>query len=291
MVQTVAIVTDSVACLTRELVAQYGIGILPINFYLDGRTYKDWVDITPSEAYELFLKDPESFKTAAISPDDCLETYRQASRQARDIFCITLSTKLSAVYNVARQTKELLETELPEVKIEVFDSGTVTAAEGFVVLAAARAAQQGKSLAEVIRAAEAMRERVGMLILLDTIRHVFRSGRVPKVAALAGSMLNIRPILTVSSGAVRFLTAVRSREHGIDRILQMMGDKVGQSPAHIAVMHAYAPAEAERLRQRVSAELNCVELWLTELSPIIGYACGTGALGLAYYAEDQGEAV
>ncbi|UCG09824.1 MAG: DegV family protein [Dehalococcoidia bacterium] len=289
MAQKVAIVTDSVACLTKELVARYGIRILPINFYLDGQIYKDWVDITPSEAYELFLKDPESFKTSAVSPEDCLEAYRQTGKQAKDILCITLSTKLSAVYNVARQTKEQAEAELPGVKLEVFDSGTVTAAEGWVVLAAARAAQEGKSLAEVIRAAEAIGERVGMIMLLDTIRHVFRSGRIPKVAALAGSMLNIRPILTVSSGAVRFLTAVRSREHGIDRILQMMKDKVGQSPVHIAVMHAYASDEAERLRQRVSAEFNCVELWLTELSPIIGYACGTGALGLAYYAEDQGE--
>jgi fatty acid-binding protein DegV len=68
-----------------------------------------------------------------------------------------------------------------------------------------------------------------------------------------------------------------------------MKGKVGQSPARVAVMHAYAPDEAEKLRQRVSAEFNCVELWLTELSPIIGYACGTGTLGLAYYAEDQGE--
>jgi fatty acid-binding protein DegV len=103
---------------------------------------------------------------------------------------------------------------------------------------------------------------------------------------MAGSLLNIRPILTVSSGVVHFLSAVRSREHGVDRILKIMKNKLGQSPAHIAVMHAYAPNEAERLWQRVSAEFNCVELWLTELSPVIGYACGTGALGLAYYAED-----
>lgn len=286
MGEKVAIITDSVACLTKELVAQYGIGILPINFYFNGRIYKDWIDITPSEAYELFLKDPESFKTSAVSPEDCLKAYWEASRQAKNILCITLSTKLSAVYDVARQTRELLETQLPEIKIEVVDSGTVTAAEGLVVLAAAQAAEVGKNLAEVIRAAEAVREKVGMLILLDTIRHVYRSGRVPKVAAMAGSLLNIRPILTVSSGVVHFLSAVMSREHGIDRILKIMKNELGQSPAHIAVMHAYAQDEAERLWQRISAEFNCVELWLTELSPVIGYACGAGALGLAYYAED-----
>jgi fatty acid-binding protein DegV len=204
------------------------------------------------------LKDPESFKTSAVSPEECLEAYREASQQTKEILCITISAKLSAVYNVAQQTREQAKTELPQTSIEVLDSQTVTAAEGFVALAAA--------------------------LLLDTIRHVYRSGRIPKVAAQVGSMLNIRPILTIS-GVVHFAGAVRSREHGIDRILQMMRDKVGQNPAHVAVMHAYAPDEAERLMERVSAEFNCAELWLTEFSPVMGYACGTGTLGLAFYSE------
>jgi len=76
---------------------------------------------------------------------------------------------------------------------------------------------------------------------------------------------------------------VRNKEHGIDRILQMMGDRVGQGPVHVAVMHAYAPDEAERLMERVSAEFDCAELWLTEFSPVMGYACGTGTVGIAFY--------
>jgi len=285
MKQKVAIITDSLACLTKELVEQYGIRILPINFYSGGRVYRDWVDITPSEAYELFLKDPESFKTSAVSPEECLEAYREASQQTKEILCVTVSSKLSAVYNVAQQTKEQVKTELPQTSIEVLDSRTVTAAEGFVALAAARAAEEGKNLAGVVKAAEEMRDRVSTAILLDTIRYVYRSGRIPKVAARVGSMLNIRPILSIS-GVVHFIGAVRSREHGIDRILQIMRDKVGQSPAHVAVMHAYAPDEAERLMKRVSAEFNCAELWLTEFSPVMGYACGTGTVGIAFYPED-----
>ncbi len=89
----------------------------------------------------------------------------------------------------------------------------------------------------------------------------------------------------MSSGLVRFAGAVRNKEHGIDRLLQMMRDKVGQSPVHVAVMHAYALEEAERLKERISSEFNCAELWLTEFSPIMGYACGTGTLGLAFYSE------
>ncbi len=281
----VAVVTDSVACLTRELAEQYRIGVIPLNFYAGGRVYRDWVDITPSEAYELFLKDPESFKTSAAAPEDCLEAYRQASKQAQSIVCVTISAKMSAVYSVAQGAKEQIKTELPDTSIEVLDSQTATAAEGFVALAAARAAVEGKGMAEVVSAAEDMRDRVSVVMLLDTIRHVYRSGRIPKVAAQVGSVFNIKPVLAISSGTVHFAGTVRNRSRGIERILQMMRDKVGQSPVHVAVMHVYARDEAERLKERVSAEFNCVELWLAEFSPVMGYACGTGTVGLAFYPE------
>ena len=282
--QKVAVITDSLACLSRELVEQYRIEIIPINFYAGGKLYKDWVNVTPSQAYELFLQDPESFKTSAASPEDCLKTYRESSKRAKDIFCVTVSTKLSSVYNVAQRARELVKTELPQTSIEIMDSQMATASEGFIALAAARAAAEGKDLTEVSNAANEIKDNVSAIVLLDTIRHVYRSGRIPKVASQVGSMFNIRPILTVA-GAVHFKGAVRNREHGIERILQMMRDKVGQKPVHIAVMHAYALEEAGKLKERVAAEFNCAELWLSEFSPVMGYACGTGTLGLAFYAE------
>ncbi len=264
---------------------QYKIGIVPISIYFRDKVYRDWLDITPTEAYELVMQEPESFTTSPASPRRYLEAYREASEQAKNILCITLSAKLSIGYEMASVAKEEAKTELPQASIEVLDSQNVTAAEGFIALAAARAAAEGKSLAEVIKVAEGMREKTTFLILLDTIRHVYRTGRIPKVAARVGSMLSIKPILTMSSGLVRFAGAVRSRERGLDRILQMMGDKVGQSPVHVAVMHAYAPDEARKLMERVSSEFNCAELWLTEFSPVMGYATGTGTIGFAFYSE------
>jgi len=283
--QKVAIVTDSIACLTKDLVEQYGIGIVPIRLLFQGKIYRDLVDITPSEAYELFLQEPESFTTSPASPGHYLEAYREASKQAKNILCITLSSKLSTGYDMARVAMEQAKTELPQISIEVLDSQSVTAAEGFIALAAARAAAEGKSLADVVKVAEWMRDRTTFIILLDTIRHVYRTGRIPKIAAQVGSMLSIKPILTMSSGLVRFASAVRSKEHGTDRILKMLRDKVGQSPVHVAVMHAYAPDEAERLKERISSEFNCAELWITEFSPVMGYACGTGTVGFAFYSE------
>ena len=282
----VVIVTDSIANLTRELVEQYGIKIVPISICFRDKVYRDWVDITPNEAYELVLQDPEHFTTSPASPGCYLEAYREASNKTKNILCITLSSKLSTGYDMACVAREQAKTELPRVSIEVLDFQMVTAAQGFVALAAARAAAKGKGMAEVVKAAEEIRSRANFLVLLDTIRYVYRTGRIPKVAARVGSMLNIRPILTMSSGLVRFSGAVRSKEHGIDRILKMMRDRVGQSAVHVAVMHAYALEEAERLKERVASEFNCVELWLTEFSPVMGYATGTGTLGFAFYRDD-----
>jgi DegV family protein with EDD domain len=282
--QKVAVITDSIACLTRELVEQYGIDIIPINFYAGGRIYRDWVDITPTKAYELFLKDPDSFKSSAPSPEDCLQVYRSASQRAPNICCITVSTELSMTYVAARGARELARTELPDVPIEVLDSRTATPSEGFVALAAARAAAEGRDLAAVLSAAEGVRDRVSAIVFLDTIRHVYRSGRIPKVASQIGSVLSIKPILTVS-GVVHFNSAVRSREHGLERVLRMMKEKVGQKPVHVAVMHAYALDVAGELKKQVESEFNCVESWLAEFSPVMGYACGTGTVGVAFYPE------
>ncbi len=280
--QKVVIVTDSISCLTRELVEQYRIAIVPIRLLFQGEVYRDSVDVTASEAYEMFLQDPASFKISPASPGHFLEVYHEASKRGKYILCITLSSKLSTGYDMARVAKEQAKDELPETSIEVLDSQNVTAAEGLIALEAARAAAEGKSLFEVTRVAKETRDKVSFLIVLDTIRYVYRTGRIPKIAAQAASLLSIRPILTSSSGLIRFVGAVRNKEKGINRIIQLMNDKVGQAPVRIAVMHAYAPDEAEKLKERLLSKFNCAELWVTEFSPVMGYACGTGAVGFAF---------
>jgi DegV family protein with EDD domain len=259
---------------------------MPLNFYHGGKLYRDWIDVTPSEAYELFLQDPDSFKTSAASPGDVLEAYRKVSEQTESILCITVSSGLSAVYNAARDAREMAKEELPGVEIEVLDSLNCTAAEGFIALAAVRAAAEGGNLAEVTAAASDMMKRVGFAIFLDTIRHVYRSGRIPKIASQAGAALNVKPILTMSpAGVLRFLGVARSRKSGVERLLKTMRRELGTELAHIAVMHAYAPEAAEEFRERIASEFCCAELWITEFSPLMGYSCGTGTLGVAFYHE------
>ncbi|MFQ5988141.1 MAG: DegV family protein, partial [Dehalococcoidia bacterium] len=222
MMSEVAIVTDSIACLTREQVEHYGIRIVPANILFEGKVYRDWVDISPSEAYRFLEKAPDQFTTSPASPLEYLEAYRELSNRAQSILCITVSSKLSVFHDMARLAKEQAKQEFPQTTIEVLDSRTATAAQGLIVLAAARAAAEGKSLAGVIKAAQTLLGKVNVIMLVETIRYVYRTGRIPKVAARIGSTLNVKPIITISDGVVRPVAVARTKQRGVDQLLQMM---------------------------------------------------------------------
>lgn len=285
IMRQVAVVTDSVSCIPPDMLAQYEIEIVPIRLMVQGRVYRDSVDITSSQAYEAFLQDPEAFSTSPSSPGHYLEAYRRASALARNVLCVTLSSRLSTGHEMASVARGQAAVEFPEATVEVLDSRNVTAAEGFVALSAAREAAAGKGLAEVVSAAERVRDRVAFLFLLDTIRYVYRTGRIPRLASKIGGRLNVKPMLTSSDGLVRFKGVARSREQGVNRLLKMLRDEAGRGPVHVGVMHAYAPEEAQDLSERIAAEFDCVELWVTEFSPVMGYATGTGTLGFAFYPD------
>jgi len=288
MGQSNAIVTDSLACLTPELARRYNIFVVPLSFMLKGQVYRDWVDISPSQAYELFLQDPDSFQSSAPAPVDFLNTFREAGRTADNVLCVTLSAKLSNTYNTASLAAREIKPEFPHVNFTIIDSMTTTAAEGMVALAGARAAEAGLDILEIVGAAEKAAARVKFYAVLDTIRHVYRSGRIPKIASQIGSVLQVRPILSITpetDGFVHFDGIVRTRQNGVERILKMMQGEAGSRPVRVAVMHAYALEEAQKLKERVAAMFNCREIWLTEFSPLMGYATGTGTLAISYYVE------
>lgn len=284
--QKVAVLADSIACLIPEMVEQYHLRIIPINIHFEDKTYRDGEDLTPSEAYRLLEKAPDRFASSPASAGEYLNAYRKASAHTESILCITLSSKLSTVYDMAHIARDEAKNELPQTTIEVLDSKTAAGGEGLIVLAAARAAAEGKNLTEVTEVAEAVRDKVSVIGIMETIRHVYRTGRIPKLTARVGSMLNIKPVFTISEGVVRIAALFRNKEQAVKRALNMMMKKVGASPVHVAVAHADALEEGERLKERISSEFNCVELWLTDFSPVMGYATGTGVLAIAFYTDD-----
>jgi len=283
-----AIVADSIACITKKQIEQYGIRIIPVNILFNGQVYRDSIDLSSAKAYKFLKKSPDFWKSSAASPEDYLDIYRELSRHVRNVLVVTISSKLSMFYSSALAAKEIFKEESPESVVEVLDSQTAAAAEGLIVLAAARAVTEGKPFTEVVAVAKWVKERVKFVGLLETIRFVYRTGRIPKVASEIGSMLSIKPVLTGSNGNIRLSAAARNKQNGVRKMLQMMRTDAGNlEPVHVAVMHADALSEARELKEKVAAEFNCVEIFITDFSPIMGYATGPGTLALAYYKEDS----
>lgn len=285
---SIAVIADSIACITKEQTENYHIKIVPANIFFNGQVYRDFIDISSAQAYEFLVKAPEFWKSSAASPEDYLKAYRELSEHAQSILVVTISSSLSMFYSSAQTAKEIFQEESPQTAIEVLDSETVAAAEGLIALAAARAAATGKPFDEVVAIAKKVKGRVKFVGLLETIRHVYRTGRIPKVASEIGSMLSIKPILTGYNGHIHFAAAARTKQSGVEKMLQIMRNHVDNSePVHVAVMQADAPAEAEKLKEGVATEFNCAEIFITDFSPIMGYATGWGTLALAYYKEDR----
>jgi DegV family protein with EDD domain len=284
MAEKVAIITDSSACIPQELVEKYSIQLVPMNVIFGAQTYQDGIDITPSEFYTLLRQAKELPATSHSSPGAHLEAYRRASLRADNILCITLSSKFSGQFNSARVAMEMAKDSLPDVTIKVLDCGTAAAAQGLVVLAAARAAASGQSLTGVIKTATSVAKGVSLLAMVDTLDYLVKGGHVRRAAALASSMLRIKPIFTLNEGDARPVTNARTTLGAIKRMVKLMGQKIvaGQL-LYVAVMHADALDEALVLRDRISSRFDCTELLITEFTPVMGVHIGPGLIGIAFY--------
>jgi len=285
MANKVAIVTDSTACIPKEQVENYGIEVVPVVFVFGDKSYLDGIDMSPAEFYARLRRAKKLPTTSGSLPGPYLEAYRKASRRASIILCITLPSKLSGMFNSAQLATEMAKETLPNVAIELLDCGTAAAAQGLVVLSAARAAALEKSLTEVVDVARSAMRRVNLLATLDTLKYLVKGGRVPKAAGLASSLLQIKPIFAINDGDVHPVTNARTNRGATKRILELMGEKiVNGQPLHVAVMHADALDRAKELMDEISSRFDCAELFITEFTPVMGVHTGPGVIGVAFYS-------
>ena len=283
----VAIVTDTTACIPQEQIARYEINVVPVELIFGDKTYRDAIDITPSEFYALIRQADKLPTTSASSPEPYLEAYRQASQRAESILCITEPAKFSAMFNSAQTAREMARTLLQNMSIEVLDCTTAAAGQGLVTLAAARAAAANSSLKEVMEITRSTMSRVRLFATLDTLQYLVRSGRVPQAAALVNSLLKIKPVFTLNHGDAHTVAIPRTIPNAIKRMLKIMEQQVvkGQ-PLHVAVMHADAPDKAVTISNRIASQFDCAELFITEFTPVMGAHTGPGLVGIAFYGEE-----
>jgi DegV family protein with EDD domain len=229
---------------------------------------------------------PEQFFASPAPMGEYLAVFKKAALEAESILCITLSSKLSGMHNMAALAIKQAREEGFNTPIELLDSKNATTGEGLIVTAACKSAESGNSLTEVLLTAQQVCRRVSVIGVMDTIKNVYRTGRIPRLASRFGSALNIRPVFTISDGSVHIIGITQNREAGIARIIKQMKAKVPGVPVHVAIAHAAVPEAGEKLKKRIQQEFDCVEIWLTDFSPVMAYATGTGVLVVAYYTGD-----
>jgi len=286
-VKKVAVITDSVCCLPAELVKKYDISVVPIYVVYKGKSLRDGIDISPTEVYKIMRKRKDLPTTSTPPVGDFLDAYREASRKAESILCITLTSLQSKVFEAAMVAREQAKEAVPSTTIEVMDSRAVGGALGFIALEAARVASQGAELPQVVDAARNMMGKVGFLAMVDTLYFLARTGRIAKAAAWAGSLLDMKPVVehTPSIGETMPVARPRTRAKAVELMLKLMAEKVGNNTAHVIVHHADELEDGEKLKAEIGKRFRCTELYLTEFTPAMGVHAGPGVLAISFYAD------
>jgi len=272
-----ALVTDSTAYLPPELVERYRITVVPLYVRFGEEVFRDGVDISPEQFYARLRTSPVMPATSQPSAGDFLEAYRRLIEGgASAIISIHISTKMSGTVPSALLARE----QIPQVPIFVVDSLSTSMGLGFQVLEAARLLEAGRPPEEVVQAVEALRGRIRILFVVDTLEFLHRGGRIGGAQAFLGSLLNLKPLLAVRDGQVDAVERVRTKRRAIQRMLEILAAEAGDRPMRVAVIHGGVPEEAAGLHDEVRSRLNCQELYVAELSPVIGTHAGPGTVGV-----------
>ena len=305
----VRVVTDSTGDLAARLAREHGIEVVPLTVHFGNNVYRDGVDITPKQFYELLENEPVHPQSNPPPPGDFLDLYRHLAPD-RDVVSIHLSGLLSETVANARKGAQAGAREIARLRAErhgvpgepgedeadgrpsvrVVDSGQVSLGLGLLALFAARMAHRRLGAEEIARRIEGMGDRVHVLFVVDTLEYLARGGRVGKAQAWVGSLLGIKPILGVVGGEVVPVDRVRGGRAAHPRMLKLFRERMDQGrPVTGAVAHANAPVWADRLRELLETELGATELLVGEMGPVVGTHAGPGTVGAALFqpADDE----
>jgi DegV family protein with EDD domain len=272
----VKVVTDSTSDISPELAQAFNIRVVPIYVRFDREVYRDGVDITGDEFYRRLAAAPVHPTTSQPNPEDFIRVYKDYLSDVDGIVSIHISSKISGTYNSASLAKKTLCSPVP---IEVIDSRFNSAGLWLVVMAAARMAQSGFPLADVVKETNRAIKQVRMFGMFETMKYLARSGRVNKTIAEASRILNVKPLLTFSDGEIVRAGLVRTVSRGVERIYGFVKDNL--PVGELTIVHSAVPDQARMLKVRLSNLLPEDRIHIAELGAALGVHGGPGVLVLA----------
>jgi len=272
----VKIVTDSGSDIPLEIAKELDIAVVPVYIYFGDKAYKDGVDIGPDELYKRLVEGPIYPTTTQPMPADFAETYGTLSEDADAIVSIHLPTRMSGTYNAALQGIEIAK---PKCEVHVVDSFSVSVGLGIIAMAAARVAKAGGKLAEVLEETDKAISQAQIRGLLDTLRYLLKGGRITKAKALLGTLLNVKPILTMRQGEIVQAGMARSYAKGIERLFEFV--KGYPNLQEVAIAHSTVPEEAKALKKRITSIIDEERIQMFRIGAGLGVHGGPGTLLVA----------
>jgi DegV family protein with EDD domain len=277
----IVILTDSASDIDPSLRQSLGIIAVPLKVSFGQETYVDGVTLTSSAFFEMLKQSDVMPTTSQPSPLDFAEAYKLiVDKHGKDvqIIAVMLAGVLSGTYQSALIGKSMLEEELD---ITVIDSRKASFVHGLICVEAARAAREGKSKQQILDMIDRYLDEVQVYFIVDTLEYLQKGGRIGKASALIGSLLNIKPILTLDpAGYVAAFDKVRGTKKALARVYEALQEYAQGQPVKVAVLHSAVPEEAAAQLERIKQEFNVVESYLQEIGPVIGTHVGPGLLGI-----------
>ncbi|HEY4662187.1 MAG TPA: DegV family protein [Candidatus Humimicrobiaceae bacterium] len=273
-----AVVTDSASDITREIAEKYNINVIPIYIHYDGREFKDGVNISSNQIYTLQKRKKVIFTSSSPSPYDFVQVYEKLLKEYKKIFSIHISSKLSAVIKSARIARGLLKAEK---RIKIFDSLSGSMGTGFMVLTAAKAITKKHSYEKILYYLDFLRNNVRLYGTIDTLKYLRRSGRVPAVASLISRILKIKPLLGIKNGIVEMIGITVTRFGSLKEITRrVIRDFKKEKWVIVSIIHTLSLQESKNIMRKIQSSLNCIDIMITECTPVIGAHTGPGLIGI-----------
>jgi DegV family protein with EDD domain len=279
---TVKIVTDTLSDITGDLAAELGVTVVPLYVRFGETIFRDRVEISTDEFYRRLINEGAFPSTTQPTPNDFLEVFKKLSRETNEILVIVVSSKLSGTYQSAAQAKALLKNDC---RIEIIDSLSVAMGEGLIVIDAVRAAKAGAKLDEVTAMARKAVGRSHLIAYFDTLKYLARGGRIGRAQGLLGSMLSVKPLLTIREGEMAPLTRVRSFSAGLEHVYSMVSAM--PNIKLLAVEHSTSLENADKMVERLGCIYPKDKIYRSVISPVIGTYAGPDAMAISVLEADK----
>jgi len=272
------IVSDSAVDLPEEMFTQFGIERMPLLITFGTEALRSGVDIQAEEFYRRLVASKDNLPTTSQpSVGEFVELYRRVGQTDKDIVSVHVSSGLSGTLNSATQAAK----QCPEFNITLIDTKTLSAAEGFQVVAVAQAIRRGYTVEQIVKRAQEVGDQTEIFFTLDTLYYLQKGGRIGRVQAMAGALLNLKPVITVDKGPGTYITVAKGRSisKSIALIADQVYEKMQDRPAWVHVLHTNSPDQAQALHELILTRMPKARLTRGQIVPVLGVHTGPGCVG------------